>query len=327
MDNLQQRQIQPVSRIPGQRPAAATETTLTPKDILVILRRHIWLIILLTCVGLMGGGATWFLLRKYDPKYTASTYIRVLPPVETDPTKIGAPIVSKDIQYGRRVYIASLLKQQSTLMNLLSRDTIQSTQWFKSFGSDTNQGLRIRKAFEDLQKKLGASASREAEFVTVSMTCSSAGESADIVNEMVDLFIDSQRDTAVSGVRNKLVELEKRRNSIERELDLAERALDDVRTNTGLTDLEQHGFQDTASYKLNTLEQQEQDLKLTVTELQAAIKALEEQTRGAIGVQVENAIESDPTMLMLTQQLVNTKIALAQARTKYGESHRVILEL
>jgi capsular exopolysaccharide synthesis family protein len=327
MDNLQPRQIQTISRPIGTKPAMALETELSPKDILVILRRHIWLIILLTCISLMGSAAAWFLVRRYAPRYTALTYIRVLPPVETDPTRIGSPIVGKDIQYGRRVYIASLLKEQSMLMNLLGRDSIQTTKWFRSFGSDTNQALRIREAFEDLQKKLGASASRDAEFVTISMTCASADESADIVNEMVDLFIASQRDTAVSGVRNKLVELEKRRNSLEGELALAEKALDEVRLNTGITDLEKHSFQDAITIRLNALDQEEQDLQLNITEFQTAIETLEERAKGPIGVQVENAIEGDPTMMMLTQQLFNSKIALAQAQTKYGESHRIIQEM
>ena len=132
MDNLQHRQIQPMLKPPGPRPAQSEENILTPKDIIVILRRHVWLIIILTIVGLVGGGAAWYLVRRYAPKYTALTYIRVLPPIETDPTKIGSPIVAKDIQYGRRVYIASLIKQQSTLMNLLSRDAIQTTRWFQS---------------------------------------------------------------------------------------------------------------------------------------------------------------------------------------------------
>jgi succinoglycan biosynthesis transport protein ExoP len=327
MDNLQQRQIQTIARLPGPSPGQSPDNFLTAKEIFAILRRHLWLIIMLTGIGLMGGGAAWYLVRRYAPQYTASTYIRVLPPVETDPTKIGSPIVSKDIQYGRRVYIASLLKQQSMLMNLLGLDAIQTTDWFKAFGSDINQGLRIRQAFEDLQKKLGVSASRDAEFVAVSMTCSSADESAVIVNEMVDLFISYQRDTAVSGVRNKLVELEKRRNSLERELDLAEKALDDVRANTGLTDLEQHSFQDAMTVRLNALDQEEQDLKLNVTELQTAIDTLEERVKGPIGVQVENTIERDSTMAMLTQQLFTTKIALAQALVRYGESHRIIQEI
>jgi len=316
-----------MARPPVPRPGQAAQLILTPKDIVAILQRHLWLIIILTCIGFLGGGATWYLLRRYAPQYTARTYIRVLPPVESDPTKIGSPIVAKDIQYGRRVYITSLLKEQSMLMNLLNRDKIKETEWFRSFGSDTNQGLRIRKAFEDLEKKLGAFASRDAEFVTVGMTCGSAQEAADIVNEMVDLFIASQRDSAVSGVRNRLVELEKRRSSLERELDLAERALEEVRASTGLTDLEEHNFQNTITLRVNAMDQEAQDLRLTVSELQANIANLEKMAVGPIGIQVENTIESDPVMLMLTQQLFVTKTALAQSQIKFGEGHRTVREM
>lgn len=326
MEKLQTTQIQPMSKPPVSR-LAQTAPTLSPKDIIGILRRHLWLIIILTCIGFIAGAATWYLLLRFAPEYTAKAYIRVLPPVETDPTKIGSPIVSKDIQYGRRVYIASLLKEQSMLLNLLSRDAVKATKWFKSFGSDTNQGLRIREAFEDLEDEFGAFASRDAEFVVVSMTCASAQESADIVNEMVELFVSSQRDSAVTGVRNKLVELEKRRNSLERELDLAEKALDDVRASTGITDLEIHNFQDAVTIRLAALDQEEQDLRLSVSQLQASINNLEQRAKGPIGVQIENTIERDPTMLMLTQQLFISKTSLAQLQTKFGEGHRAVREM
>jgi capsular exopolysaccharide synthesis family protein len=326
MDKQQQIQMQPRLRPPVPR-AAQVMPMLTPKDIVTILRRHLWMIIILTCVGIIGGGVTWYLLRRYAPKYVARGYIRVLYPVEADPMRIGSPIVGKDIQYGRRVYIAQLLARQSMLSELLTRDKIKETNWFKSFGSDTNRGLRRRKAFEDIEDNLHASASRDAEFVIVSMTCGNARESADIVNEMMVLFINSQRDSAVSGVRDKLVELEKRRNSLERELDLAERSMDAIRATTGLTDLEQTSFRDTIELRLDVLDIEEQQLKLEISQFEANIGNLERIVEDPIGDQVENIIERDPTMVMLTQQLFSSETALAQAQTQFGENHRVIREL
>jgi hypothetical protein len=90
-----------VSRMAGHaglRPPVAMG--LTPKEIFGILRRHVLLITVLTGLGLVIGGVTWYLLRKYFPKYIASTYIEVLPPVETDPMTIVSVQVQKDIQYG-----------------------------------------------------------------------------------------------------------------------------------------------------------------------------------------------------------------------------------
>ena len=314
-------------RPPMPRTAAQAIPILTPKDIVAIIRRHLWLIIILTCIGFIGGGGTYFLLLKYAPEYTAKGYIRVLPPVEVDPMKIATPIISKDIHYGRRVYVAALLKEQSMLMSLLNRDKIKQSGWFKGFGSETNLAVATRKAYEDLGDHLEAWASRDAEFVLVSMRCSSAQESADIVNEMIDLFIGSQRDSSVSGVRDKLVELEKRRASIENELGLAERALEDVRATTGITDLEQHNYEHAISLRLNDIEQERQEIMLNASMLQATIANFEETIKRPINEQVENEIEADPTMVMLTQQLSATETALAQAQTRFGESHRIVREL
>jgi len=63
------------------RPAVAAGA-LTPKEIFGILRRHILLMVSLTILGFIIGGMAWYLLLRYAPKYTAQTYIRVLPPIE-----------------------------------------------------------------------------------------------------------------------------------------------------------------------------------------------------------------------------------------------------
>ena len=79
------------------------QTSMTPKEVISILRRHALLIIFTTLLGFCLGGATWHLLKTYWPSYTAQTFIEVLPPVEEDPTKITPIQVNKDIQYGYRV--------------------------------------------------------------------------------------------------------------------------------------------------------------------------------------------------------------------------------
>ena len=58
-------------RTAGVRPPAAMQTTMTPKEIMGIMRRHVLLIIALTTLGTVIGGGLWFGFRKYFPKYTA----------------------------------------------------------------------------------------------------------------------------------------------------------------------------------------------------------------------------------------------------------------
>jgi len=313
----------PSNRITGpagpRLPAAAS---MTPKEALGILRRHILLIVFLTILGVVISGVGWFLLQKYLPKYTATTYIEVLPPVEKDPMDIDTPQVQKDILYGHRQSIANLIKRQSSLEKLVASDKVKETRWF-----ERREGS-IRKAVKYLDKYLRAYPHRDAEFVEVSMTCRDAGEAADIVNEMVDLFIASQRTEERRKVNDELLMLEERQARVQDELDDAEKGLEEVRERWGLTDLAMpvgRNFQHTITLKLNELELEKSRLELGIRQLSADISNLKDLATGPISEQIEYAIERDPVMVTLAQQLVFLEAQLSGALTKFGENHRVVL--
>jgi len=309
-----------ITRPAGPRPPATA--SITPKEALGILRRHILLIIVLTILGSTAGGGGWYLLKKYLPKYTATTYIEVLPPIEKDPMDIAAPQVQKDILYGHRQSIVGLIKQQSTLQDLLESDNVRDTMWFERRDGD------IRKAVKYLDKHFRAYAHRDAKFVEVSMTCRDAREAAGIVNEMVRLFINTQRTTERKEVSDRLVEIEKRREGVEQELRLAEKGLEDVRERWGITDLAMpvgRNFQHTITLKLNNLELEKDGLELAIRQISADISNLKDLATGPITVQIEYAIERDSVMVTLAQQLVFLEAQLSGALTKFGENHRVVL--
>ncbi len=310
------------------RPGPSAVAALTPKDVFSILRRHILLIVSLTILGLIMGGAAWYLLRKYLPRYVAQTYIRVLPPVEKDPMTIGAAMVARDIQYGHRVSMVNLINQQSTLQELINRNKVQETRWFEHFGKI--KAVKLLEAFKDLKKNFGAYAHRDAEFVVLSMTCGDAEEAALIVNEMVDLFLYSQRDIKRGEVAAKLTELENRRDFVQGELRAAEDALASVRTRFEITDLERplgRYSRHTTEIKLDNLELGRNDLKLVIKQAQAQIENFEKLATvpiNEISEQIEIQIEIDPVMVVLAQQLVFAESELAGRLTKFGENHRVV---
>jgi capsular exopolysaccharide synthesis family protein len=308
----------------GTKPVLAA-VALTPKDIYGILRRHVLLIVSLTILGFIVGGVSWYLLWVYLPKYTAQTFIKVLPPIEKDPMTIAGGQVAKDIQYGYRMSMASLMTEQSFLQKLIDRDKVQGTKWFKSFGEVREKS--IVKAFSDLKKKFGATAQRDGDYIVASMTCGDAAESALIVNEIVDLFLTSQRSSTKGDVAERMARLQDQRDNIQRDLDSAERALVEVRDRWGLTDLEEYQgqrFQHTITLTLNDLELQENKLIMDIKGLQADIANLEQLATGPINEQVENLIENDPTATALTQQLAFMEASLASRLTKFGENHPVV---
>jgi capsular exopolysaccharide synthesis family protein len=270
-------------------------------------------------LGLGAGGGTWKLLQMRFPRYTARTFIQVLPPTETDPMTIGTVQLQKDILYGYRQSIANLIKQQSTLEDLLDRDKVKETRWFKRWDGDR------RRAVNYLDKHFGAYAHRDSEFVEISMTCSAAREAADIVNEMLSLFLATRGDTERQEISKKLKGLEDQRLRVQSELDAANKGLDDIRAAYNLTDIEQpvgRYFQHTITIRLNSLELQKNELDLAIKQLQADIGNLQKLATGPITEQIEYQIERDPVMISLAQQLAYLEAQLSGRLTKFGENHR-----
>jgi len=288
-----------------------------------MLRRHVWLVLFMTILGGAAGSGGWYLIRRYLPQYKAETVIKVLPPVTTDPMEIVASQVQQDIQYGHRVSLANLMKMQSTLQELIRiSDKVRATKWFrKTVHGDS------REAVKSLERHLNAYPQREAEHIAVSMTCGDPTEAALIVNEMARLFVSQHTDTEKADVSQKLTELTERQNIVQREMEDSERAMQQVREKTGISDLERPAgryFQHTITLRLNDLELQESEMSLAIKQLQADIGNLRQLAEGPITEQIEHAIEQDPVMVSLAQQIALYQAQLSGRLTKFGENHRIV---
>jgi len=308
-------------KMPGPAGPRQPATALTAKEVFGILRRHVLLIVALTIGGLVVGGLSWYLTRRFFPKYTAQTLIQVLPPIETDPMDIVAAQVQKDIQYGHRVSMANLLKQQRTLQDLIRNDAVRATNWFKRRDEDT------RKAFKYLNRHLSAQAHRDAEYVVVSMTCRQADEAALIVNEMAHAFVASQGGTKRQELSDRLAKLDDRRTRIEDDLIAANNALDALRTEE-ITDLDRtpgRYWRHTFEITLDDLVLQENELKLAVRQSEANMKNLDRLAQESpVGVQIRHAVERDQVMLALANQFALQQAQLAGRLAKFGDNHRVV---
>jgi Mrp family chromosome partitioning ATPase/uncharacterized protein involved in exopolysaccharide biosynthesis len=307
---------------------------ITPKEILSMLRQHIWLIILLTTAGLVAGGLSWYLFKRYLPKYTATAYIEVLSPVIRDPTRIGEAATDRENRYVYRMSLATLIEQQGMFNNLLQSEKVKQTKWFTRFGasgSEKTTGRGIEKGLKDLQKNMGASADRERDFIRVSMTCAgydgAVKESALIANEMVDLFLKSREEKEKGDVRQKVQALREQREAVMQELATYQTTLNNIMTTTGFTDLGEHSYQDVFTQRVAILEVESNNLLWSISDTVTQIKALERQASGPIEELTSRIVETDPVVSMLNQQAVLLNAELASGLTKYGENHRIVRQL
>ena len=163
----------PVRRITsGASPRAGAEA-LTFKEVITMMRQHIWLVIFFPIAGFIIGVLSWYLLLTYFPRYTANSYVEVLSPVERDPLKIGENVIDRERQYNYRMSLAMLITEQGMLGRLLEvrRDIITPTEWFKSFGTRPERKAEAAdKALKDLKKHLRASVDRDSEIFIFPVT-------------------------------------------------------------------------------------------------------------------------------------------------------------
>ncbi|MHC4478648.1 MAG: GumC domain-containing protein [Planctomycetota bacterium] len=256
------------------------------------------------------------------PHYTAKTFIKVLPYADEDPTKIAAPMVKRDIQYAYRMSVAALLKHQNTLEQLIDRNAVQETNWFRSFGDPQRDKAEcVRKALNDLQDNLQAVPKRDTEFVEVAMTSTDPAEAAQIVNELVDLFVSTQTMTAQSQIQQRLANLDQERRRIKRELDAAEAALDEVRRRWGLSGLDEPVWRHPAAVRIIRLQEKKDELVLEIAGVRAVLQNLEE--RGGAPDQVKDELIVLQSKLEALHQMLAEAEAdrkeLDAAQVQYGQ--------
>ncbi len=315
----------PVSRARGQHRGdqdrhADSDTGLTPKEVMGILRRHVLLIIFVTVLGFCLGGGVWYGLRRFLPSYTAEALVEVLPPVEDDPTKINQTQTHKDNLYNHRVTMANLIKQQKAYGDLLQLNTIRKTAWFQRFDNEDD-------AIKHLMKYLTAYPHRDADFVSVSMTCGHAKESADIANAMADLFVKSQRNQKQGDIDLKLAEYVRQQENIQADMDAVNKAMEEVRNRWGVTFIMGEGsrvINDPTVVKLNSLQQDESQLLMKISQMRAMIQNLERLASVEIDdEQIQQAIQAHPMIQRLEEQVSMQKATL-EGKSRLGPNHRVI---
>jgi len=249
---------------------------------------------LMVVVGLVVAGVVLHAPRAFGAGYTARALIEILPYAERDPFVLETPVIDKDLQYQFRMSIATLITTQGSFEDLLKKDAVKVTKWFK------NKARGLPSGIMDLQKNLHVVAQKEGNFIEVSMTCEDAKEAADIANEMVAMFISVQVDRARANIANRLSAVKVRENRIQEDLRRAEKALDDVRKAWNITTLGERDYPHPITVRLLRLEEAKVALELEIKGLEAAIEYLNKAKKSSEDKRMELAVlHDDPDTVKL----------------------------
>jgi succinoglycan biosynthesis transport protein ExoP len=324
--------------MPHGGPAGPGAVSMTPKEILGILRRHVLMILIFIVIGTIIGGASWFLLDRYWPRYTSMRAIDVDPPIDLDPMEIGSAQPQKDIYYQFRFTKASLIKQQNMLESLLREPKIIDTNWFKQFAKVDAQGQiignkdrAIQKALDDLKDNLGATAPRDNTYLLVTMTCDNPNEAKSIVDETVRLFLQQQRDLAQSGLKSLLAQRTSQRDEIKRKLNQIESSLESIRAGTQYARLNlgesSQNFRDYMDEKLADIEKRFSEYESNKGSLESYIAIYQAKVDAEnYDESIQTQIENDPVARQMRSNIAAMEPLLDRQLARFGEDHRLVKE-
>jgi uncharacterized protein involved in exopolysaccharide biosynthesis len=252
------------------------------------------------------GFLIWYLPSKIYPQFTARTFIRVLP--EANP-----------------VSIVALIKSQNAHESLVDKDEVQQTKWFQRLGKTKDE--RMAAAVADLRKRLRANALPESDLVAVSMTCREGGDAAAVVNEMAGVFLKLQQTAKRKQITADLSILEQQQNRLQRDLDLSEQALNDVRRRYGFTDLDEHSYPDPVTIRLMDLQKQMDNCALEKNEVQTRLEELKAPTQPAPAEKAEAKPDDEVKKLQTKLRLLQVRFAQLQAMRDDARKSKEELDL
>ena len=316
--------MMPMRPMPLQGPMAMQQAqAITPRDIYLILIRHWFLIIVCIILGACCGVGGWYLTKKYAPKYTATVFIEVLEPGLDDVFGGSRGTVNKDVYYNFRASKAAAIKTLRMLNNLLKSDKIIATNWYKQF-PDTFAAIK------ELEDSLVAIADKNTNYIQLSMTCADSKEAADIVNEMQSIFTREQHRNATSDLSLKLAEATQSKNSIQREIDNAQQAMADFRKDNPNMELEtisgERDIRSAAKVQRDLLERLRNELEADIDQMKSQIAILEQRANGDYDDIVKQAVESDPHVISIRQQINLLQPQLQRILSKFGENHKSVMQ-
>ena len=257
-----------------------------------IKHTFLWTIVAVIVVGAVAGMAGT--APSGGPPYAL---VRVLPYADKDPMSIAPPAIDKDLQAEFRTSMAAMMVERITLRDLLGRDKVRDTEWYRAH-SNTAKGMA------DLRKNLKAIPQQRGDLIRISMTCADPREACVVANELVGMFIRSQGVKRQTNITARLKEIERRRDQIETQLRQAEAALGEVRAVFALIDLDEHAYPHPITVRLMRLQEQGDALALEIKGVEATIEILKSRRQG---------VEAATDELLVLQ-------------SKYAEVHRLAQE-
>ncbi|MDP7635934.1 MAG: polysaccharide biosynthesis tyrosine autokinase [Phycisphaerae bacterium] len=310
----------PVRKPPA--PQSAPDGGLTGRDILRIVRRRKWLIIVSVAVFfIMAFAGTWFWL-KYAPRYTASAYVgilarnaRVMDETVRMVGKTKLEIIKKSyVQMALREAVLKRALGQDVVGGGNSLDRIRQTDYFK-----------VDKAniITRLQKDIKVASVRDTKLIVISMNGPNPRQLPNIVNAVAQALVTENHQGTSSDRVKRIRHFQETLDRLKTEQGILRKRIQDL---IGASEVPMmRGRRNIQDVQLQTLGAELTGLELARAQSEAGLKAhLEQEQAGTLPASptVLRALDLDPIVRSLRNSQENLQIELETLIERLGDGHR-----
>jgi succinoglycan biosynthesis transport protein ExoP len=308
---------------PRLRPAAPTGGGMTGRDILRILRKRKWLIVL-SVLGFAALAAlgTYVWMVNW-PLYTAEAFLMVSPPQGAE-VGGGATMYPREIMDRVVMTQVRFMSRSEFVFSKALEDPnfhVQETNWFRR--------QRPERRVIELMDAVDIIPVTNTNFIRVSMTGLDANELTTIVNAVARSAVAENTTTTSEENRQMFQRLEDERRDQNTKLSRVRTEINDLQNEQNVTVLTER--RQAMGVRLQTLQVKLIEMELARQKAKAAVDELEnmKKTNPRLDNTPEGAqlVNSDPSLRSLRFAEMNTENDLKNAVAILGPKHRQVMAL
>ena len=317
-------QVKPATAPVPMRPPMSMQsqqTAITPAEIFRILQTRMWMIISITIVFCMIFVGLFFVLRKMAPEYTSEAYVECRMPSSVGAWGVTQMLPRKEIIAMETAQVSALFNSDAFIASVLAnRRNIQSSSWADKIPADKKQSL--------LKKSFSASPIRDTAYVKLSFNASTPDDAEMVLNEILEQFNRNMETQANSSLDNTLTSLRSTETALETKFNEIKA---NMRSLTGKNNIPpgwRGGGTTVVNNEILLYNEEMIRLEAVINQLNNERDLLlQQQEETGTLEQVAIAMESDPVVVGLRNQIMAMEQELARLMGRFGEKHREVTEL
>jgi len=301
---------------------SAAPKTITPADILGMLKqRLVWIVVLSILFGAMGVGLFLLAYTKF-PEYSAKGLIECISNQPKKSLTVGDTQMAQD-PYTRFVMSQALFIKSFPILSAVLKDPeVRETQWFK----DIKQGDQL----SELEKSLSCEPIRDTNYVEVSMSTRSKADPHKIVNTVINIYLTEVREQASTQFRQELSEYKRELSDIKDQITKKNDEIRAFRTSLPAGEATIDKSRLGQGVILRQLEDDQKvvgEYELQTAELESLKKLYSDPAGQAVTPEDRQRVEQDPRVAQLDAQIFALEQEMNILLKRFGENHREYQEL